>query len=144
MWDFFVRVMCVRESVKTQGKLKTQEVFTSSLPVKWSMCLAHDWIAKSHDRMVTVGFHKCLASKVFPWDTRKTFCFAILSYLIHPISTYTIYTHITHICWGVLFREKILATTLESERLLYPQFSTQSIVVFLNSYLSISKSLRCW
>ena len=28
MWDFCVRVVCVRESVKTQGKLKTKEVFT--------------------------------------------------------------------------------------------------------------------
>ena len=30
MWDFFVRVVCVRESVKTQGKLKTKEVFVGS------------------------------------------------------------------------------------------------------------------
>ena len=59
-------------------------------------------------QMVTTGFRKCLTSKTFPRDTRKTFCFAILSYLIHPISTHIIYTHITHICWGVLFREKTL------------------------------------
>ena len=30
MWDFFVRVVCERECVKTQGKLKTKEVFTGS------------------------------------------------------------------------------------------------------------------
>ena len=94
--------------------------------------------------MVTAGFHECLTSKAFPWDTHETFCFAILSYMIHPISTHTIYTHITHILKGVLYREKTLAITLESERLLYPQSSTQSIVVFLNSYLSISKFLRGW
>ena len=95
-------------------------------------------------QMVTDGFRECLAGKAFPRDIRETLCFANLSYLIHTFSTHTIYTPITQICWEVPFREKTLAKTLESERLLYPQFSTQSIVVFLNSYLSISKSLRCW
>ena len=92
--------------------------------------------------MVTVGFHECLAGKVFPQNTRKTFCFANLLYLIHQVSTHTIYPHITHILRGVFFRGKTLATILESERLLYPQFFTQSIVIFLNSYLSIFKSLK--
>ena len=46
-----------------------------------------------------------LVSKAFPWDTSGTFYFANLSYLIHTISTYTIYTPITHRCWGVLLRE---------------------------------------
>ena len=55
--------------------------------------------------MVTAGFCKCLAGKAFPRDTHKTFCFANLSYLIHTISTHTIYTPITHICWGVFLRE---------------------------------------
>ena len=95
-------------------------------------------------QMVTAGFHECLVGKAFPRDTRETFCFVNLSYLIHQVFTHTIYTHITHIFRGVLFREKTLAITLESERLSYPQSSTQSIVVFLNSYLSISKSLRGW
>ena len=85
-----------------------------SFPTKWSMCPAHDWIAKSQDRMVMAGFRECLASKAFLRDTRETFYFANLSYLIHPISTHTIYTPITHICWVVLFREKALATTFES------------------------------
>ena len=92
--------------------------------------------------MVTASFHECLVGKAFLRDTHETFCFANLSYLIHQVSTHTIYTHITHILKGVLFREKTLATILESERLLYPQFSTPSLVVFLKSYLSISKSLR--
>ena len=91
---------------------------------------------------MTAGFHECLAGKTFPRDTRETFCFANLSYLIHFIFTHTIYTYITHILVGVLFRQKTLAITLESERLSYPQSFTQSIVVFLNSYISISKSLR--
>ena len=67
-----------------------------------------------------------------------------ICYMIHQVSTHTIYIHFTHILKGVLFREKILVITLESGRLSYPQSYTQSIVVFLNSYLSISKSLRGW
>ena len=69
------------------------------------MCPAHDWNAKSQDRMEIAGFHECLVSKAFLWDTRETFCFAKLSYLIHIICTHTIYTIITHKCWGVLLRE---------------------------------------
>ena len=94
--------------------------------------------------MVTADFREHFAGKAFLQNTRETLCFANLSYLIHQVSTHTIYTHITHILRGVLFREKTLAAILESERLLYLQFSTQSIVVFLNSYLFISKSLRGW
>ena len=47
--------------------------------------------------MVTAGFRKYFAGKAFPQDTRETFYFTILSYLIHQISTHTIYTQITHI-----------------------------------------------
>ena len=71
------------------------------------MCLAHDWNAKSQDMMETAGFRECLAGKAFPRDTDKTFYFAELSFLIHTICTHTIYTHITHICWGVLLRENL-------------------------------------
>ena len=95
-------------------------------------------------QMVSTGFYECLVSKAFSRDTRETFYFANLSYLIHRVSIQTIYTNITHILRGVLFREKTLVITLESERLSYPQSSTQSIVVFLNSYLSIFKFLRGW
>ena len=69
------------------------------------MCPAHDWNAKSQDRMETAGFRMYLVGKAFPRDTHETFCFARLSYLIHTFCTHTIYTHITHICWGVLLRE---------------------------------------
>ena len=75
-------------------------------------------------QMVTVGFHECLAGKAFPRDTHQTFCFANLLYLTHPVPNHTIYTHITYRCWGVVFREKALTITLESERFLYPQFFT--------------------
>ena len=95
-------------------------------------------------QMVTTGFRECLAGKAFSRDIRETFYFANLSYLIHPVPNCTIYAHITHRCWGVLFRKKTLAKTLESERLLYSQFSTQFIVIFLDSYLSISIFLRDW
>ena len=77
----------------------------SKLPAKWSMCPAHDWNAKSQDRMETTGFCECIAGKAFSRDTRKTFYFTEFSYLIHTFYTHTIYTPITHICWGVLLRE---------------------------------------
>ena len=64
--------------------------------------------------MVIASFRECLVGKAFPRDTWETFCFAILSYLIHLISTHTIYTHITHILREVFFIEKTLAITLES------------------------------
>ena len=70
------------------------------------MCSSHDWNVKSHDRMVRAGFRECLAGKAFQRDTRKTFCFANLSYLIHPVPNHTIYTHITHRCWRVLLERK--------------------------------------
>ena len=55
--------------------------------------------------METASFHDYLASKAFPRDTRKTFCFAELSFLIHSILIHTIYTPITHVYRGVLLRE---------------------------------------
>ena len=69
------------------------------------MCPAHDWNAKSQDRMETTGFHECLMGKAFSWDAHETIYFVILSYLFHYILTHTIYTIITHIFWGVLLRE---------------------------------------
>ena len=79
----------------------------SKHPAKWCMCLAHDWNVKSQDKIETVVFRECLAGKAFSWDTRKTCCFAKLSFLIHTFCAYTIYTHITHRCWGVLLRENL-------------------------------------
>ena len=144
----FLCIGCVCERVKTQDKLKIKGDFMSSSREDFlrseAMCSAHDWNAKSHDRWWQLVFASISRVRPSHKNTRKTFCFAILSYLIHQVSIHTIYTHITHILRGVFFKEKTLAITLESERLLYPQSSTQSIVIFLNLYLSISKSLRGW
>ena len=137
----------MRESVKTQDSLKIKDVFAGSSREAFprsEVCAQH---MTGMRRVMIDGdswFSECLAGKSFPRDTNETFYFANLSYPIHLVSTHTIYTHITHILKGVLFRKKTIAITLESGRLSYPQFSTQSIVVFLNSYLSISKSLRGW
>ena len=57
-------------------------------------------------QMVTTSFRECIVGKAFPRDTCETVCFANLSYLIHPVYTHTIYIHITHICWGVLFQRE--------------------------------------
>ena len=65
------------------------------------MCPAHYWNAKSQDRWRQL----CFASKAFSQDTRKTFCFARLSYLIHTLCTHTIYIIITYKSWGVLLRK---------------------------------------
>ena len=123
MWDLFVRVVCVweRESVcvfvwrlkalKTKVFLRVVRDLASRevmhVPCIWLEC-------EESRQMETAVFWECLAGKAFLRDTRETFYFVHLSYLIYPVSTHIIYTHITHICWGVLFREKTLATTFES------------------------------
>ena len=70
------------------------------VPCTWLEC-EESW------QMETAVFREYLASKAFPRDTRKTFCFARLSFLIHTFYAYTIYSHITHRCWGVLLRENL-------------------------------------
>ena len=65
-------------------------------------------------RAMIVGFCEYFASKAFLQNTRETFCFAILAYLLPHVLTHTIYTHITHLLEGVLFREKTIDITLES------------------------------
>ena len=52
------------------------------------------------------GFREYFTGKAFPRDTRETFCFAILAYLLHYVFTHTIYTHITHILEEVLLERK--------------------------------------
>ena len=144
----FLCMSCVWEKV---WRLKTHwrsKQFSQVAREKTSHAVKHvlsTWLeCEKSWQMVIAGFNNCFVGKAFPQDTHEILCFANLSYLIHQVSTHTIYTHITHILKWVLFREKTLAITLESERLSYPQSSTQSIVVFLNSYLSISKSLKGW
>ena len=113
----------MRESVKTQDSLKIKCVFAGSSREAFPRSEARAQHMTGMRRVMTDGdnfFREFLAGKAFPRDTRKTFCFANLSYLIHQVSTHTIYTHIIRILKGVLFREKTLAITLESERLSYP------------------------
>ena len=70
------------------------------------MHMSCTWLeCEESGQMETAMFRECLAGKAFPRDTHETFCFAELSILIHSILTHTIYTPITHRCWGVLLRE---------------------------------------
>ena len=96
MWDFIIRVVCVREC-EDSGQLKTKEVFAGSSQVAFLQNEARAQHMTGMRRVMTTGFHECLSGKAFSRDTRKSFYFAILSYLIHLISNHTIYTHITHI-----------------------------------------------
>ena len=68
------------------------------VPCTWLEC-------EELGQMETVVFREYLAGKAFPPDTRETFCFANLYYLIHTFCTHTIYIHITHNCWWELLRE---------------------------------------
>ena len=64
-------------------------------------------------QMGTAVSREYLAGKAFLRDTRKAFCSASLSSLIHTFCAYTIYTHITHKC-DESFWEKTLAKQLKS------------------------------
>ena len=92
MWDFLVWVVCEKEC-------KDSRHHWSHVLSTWLEC-EESW------QMVTAGFCEYFAGKAFSRDTRKTFYFAIFSYLIHHVSTYTIYTHITHILKGVFFQRE--------------------------------------
>ena len=69
-----------------------------SLPAKWSHVL-NTWLECEESwQMMIAGFCKYFVGKAFLWDIRETFCFAILSYLIHHVSTpHYIYHHYPHI-----------------------------------------------
>ena len=73
----------------------------TKFPAKWSMCLAHDWNAKSLYRWRQL----CLASISQIRPSCETFCSASLYCLIHTFCTLTIYTYITHKCERELLRE---------------------------------------
>ena len=63
------------------------------------MHVSYTWLeCKESGQMETTVFREYLAGKVFPRDTRETFCSASLYYLIHTFCTHTIYTHIIHNC----------------------------------------------
>ena len=102
-----------KERVWRLKQLKTKEFFAGSSRLsipRNDACALHMTgmrrVRTDGDSCVSRPFRETLASKSFPRDTRKTFCFSRLSFLIHTFYAYTIYTHITHRCWGVLQREK--------------------------------------
>ena len=89
--------VCERECEDSR-QLKTKEVLVGSLREAFPRSEACALHMTGIRRVVTAGFHECLTGKAFPRDTHEIFYFVNLSYLIHPISTHTIYTPITHIC----------------------------------------------
>ena len=79
---------------------------TSDLASRKVMHVPYTWLeCKESGQMETTVFRECLVGKAFPRDNRETFCFTRLSFFIHTFCAYTIYTHITHRCWGVLLKE---------------------------------------
>ena len=78
------------------------------MPCTWLEC-------EESGQMETAVSHKYLTGKAFPQDTRETFCSASLSSLIHTLCAHTIYTHITHKCYGELLWENSNQTTWELE-----------------------------
>ena len=108
---------CVLKRVVWRLKhLKTKEGFAGiswlSIPLSIS-CALHVLGCEELGQMEIVVSREYLAGKAFPRDTRKAFCSASLSSLIHIFCAYTIYTHITHKC-EESFWEKTLAKYLES------------------------------
>ena len=108
---------CVLERVVWRLKhLKTEEGFAgiSWLSISWSIsCALHMLECEESGQMETAVSREYLTGKAFPRDTRKAFCFASLSSLIHIFCAHTIYTHIIHKC-EESFWEKTLAKHLES------------------------------
>ena len=103
-----------RESVKTQA-IKARRVLAGisqpSFP-RSETCALH----MIGMRRVSTGWRQlCFASISRVRPSRETFCFANLYYLIHTFCIHTIYTHITHICWGVHLRENLSQTPWELE-----------------------------
>ena len=92
----------VRESVKTQA-IEASKVFAGilwlSIPRKDAYVL-HMTGMQGFVQMEIIVSREYLAGKAFQQDTRKTFCSASLSCLIHTFCTLIIYTHITHKCEG--------------------------------------------
>ena len=105
----------VCEDLSNWSQKSSRGYLATKLPAKWSMCLAHDWNAKSQYRIETIVSRKYLTGKAFPWDTRETFCSTNLYYQIHTFYTHTIYTHNTHKWWWELLRENPNNNTWELE-----------------------------
>ena len=105
-------------------------------------------------------FYGCLAGRPHPQGARETFCFARVLILIHAFRAYTIYTHITHKCWGVILRENPSHTPWELKIVIptylyifaygFPQllplhFHTIERLIAQNTYHTLSKcQVRIW
>ena len=104
MWDFIVWVVCEWECEDSRQNWRSKEflwVAREKTSHELKPCAQHRtkmW------RVMTASFHEYFTDKAFPQDIRKTFCFAILAYLLHYVFTHIIYNIITHILWGVLFQ----------------------------------------
>ena len=80
-----------------------------AIPQKdYSQLRHHEIVSKAQFNPV-----KTFAGKAFPRDIRETFCSTKLYYLIRTFYTHTIYTHITHKCWGMLLKENPSQTPWE-------------------------------
>ena len=101
------------------------------VPCTWLEC-------EESVQMETAMSREYLAGKAFPRNTRKTFCYARLYYLIHTFYTYTIYTHITHKWEEESLRENPSKKTWELEIVILTFLYTFYLWNFLISYLSIS------
>ena len=91
---------------RVSRNLASREVM--HVPCTWLEC-------EESVQMETAVSREYLAGKAFSRDTRETFYFARLYYLIHTFYTHTIYTHITHKCYWVLLRENPSQTPWELE-----------------------------
>ena len=55
IWNLFVRVVCVRESVKTQGKVQSKEDFVGSSQEAFPRSKACDQYMNGMQRIMTDG-----------------------------------------------------------------------------------------
>ena len=110
--------MCIREKEYENSSNWRLKRFAGSsrLSISRKEACTLQWLeCEESGQMETARSREYFASKTFPRDTCKTFCFASLSNLIHTFFAYTIYTHITHKCWGEFLRENPSQTTWKLE-----------------------------
>ena len=80
-------------------RLKRFSRVSHDLASREVMHVSYTWVeCKESVQMETIVSREYLLGKAFLRDTRETFCFARLYYLIHTFCIHTIYTYITHKC----------------------------------------------
>ena len=99
----------VRESVKTQDKLKIKGVFMGSSREAFlrseTMCLAHDWNAKSHDRWWQLVFVSIL--RVMPsCEIPAKHSVLLFCYIWYTMSLPTLYISTLPTYWEECFSKK--------------------------------------